>query len=127
MQGRVRCKIASQAAKLRRLRRREAKTEVAEVIRSFMQAANGVNHEDGPATSVGGQGAGGEEPIHLAGSDSDEEFWMNLPAISDRTSRIQCIPALASRPYPGMMVRSRVSALRSAQLQAGAMQVEDVA
>ena len=127
MQGRVRCKIASQAAKLRKLRRREAKAEVAEVITSFLQAANDLDHEDGIIKSLGGQGAEGKEPTRFDGNDSDEEFWMNLPAISDRTSRIQCIPALASRPYPGMMVRSRVSALRSAQLQAGAMQVEDVA
>ena len=119
MQGRVRCKIACQAAKLRRLRRSEAKAEVTEVISSFLQAANGMDHKDGSVTSIVGHGAEGEEPTRFASNDSDEEFWMSLPASDDRTSHIQCIPTQASRPYPGMMVRSRVSALRAAKLHAG--------
>jgi len=119
MQGRVRCKIASQAAKLRRVRRSEAKAEVTEVISSFLQAANGMDHADETVTSIVVPGAEGKEPTCIASNDSDEEFWMSLPASDDRTSHIQSIPTHASRHYPGMMVKSRVNALRAAKLHAG--------
>ena len=97
MRGRVLCKISSEAARLRRMRRKAAKAEVNELIESFTIAANG-------------EEAGSTNPT----SDHDEEdFWNNLPASDSRTSHIQSIPTQASRNYPGMIVKSRADALRA--------------
>ena len=149
MRGRLLCKIGREAARLRRQRRKDTKAEVSEVIRSFLQATNGGEHaEDNEVAGNWFQADEGElhrsaddpsgskneaadasqsVPLHAAGGDSDEEFWMNLPTVSDRTCRIQNVPVQANRLFPGMMVRSRMSMLRSTQVRVSAVQVEDVA
>ena len=100
MRGRVLCKISSEAARLRRMRRKAAKAEVNELIESFMIAASG---EEAGST-------------HPASDQEEEDFWKNLPAPSSRDCRhIQDIPTQATRNYPGKPVRSRAEALRAAR------------
>ena len=101
MRGRVLCKISSEAARLRRMRRKEAKAEVKELIDSFLVAASGEE-------VVGTQPASDQE---------DEDFWMSLPAQSSHDRRhIREIPTQAPRNYPGKFVKSRADALRAAMI-----------
>ena len=115
MRGRVLCRLGKEAARLRRQRRKNAKKEVREVIRSFISAADDVEHTRNEVAAV-----------HAAGGDSDEEFWRNLPTVTDRSCRIRDVPVQASRLFPGRMVRSRMSKLQSAQVSVSAVRTEDV-
>ena len=118
MRGRVLCKVASRAAKLRRLRRREVKLEVAELINSFRQAANDIDQADGDVTAAVVPELGDEKPIHTTDDCSDEDFWMNLPVCDNRTAHVQSIPARKVRHYPGGKVQSRTEALSATKLHA---------
>ena len=108
MRDRVLCKVNSEAARLRRLRRKEAKSEVKELIESFMAAANGeeVNAEvDGLASSF----------IAAAGEDeqSHENFWASLPTMATQNrTHVREIPTQAVRAYPGRMVKTRADLLK---------------
>ena len=92
MRGRVLCRISSKAAKLRRQRRKEAKAEVCEVISTFLQAANGMELASDDSMTMTRPNADHDELIRAADDNSDEEFWMNLPACDSRTGHIQGIP-----------------------------------
>ena len=74
---------------------KKAKSEVDELINSFVTAANG---------EEGGSNLLADELEH-------EAFWMDLPASDSRSSHIQSIPSHATRNYPGMMVKPRADAL----------------
>ena len=42
------------------------------------------------------------DPVEKVGEvDSDEEFWLNLPLLDTRGSRIQSVPTLPTRTFPG--------------------------
>ena len=72
MKGRVVCTINSEAARLRRQRRKEANAEVKDLIDAFLEAASGgeaVNGGDGAATTPI---AGGGIQIQLTDDQSDE-------------------------------------------------------
>ena len=71
MQGRIRCKVGSEARRLRKLRRRAAKVEVRGIITSFT---------NGPDSGVADAVVLGEAytVADLDGKDSDEEFWSKL-------------------------------------------------
>ena len=62
--GRVRCRIGSEARRLRKLRKKAAKVEVRGIIASF------TNEPDSDAADLDGKGSDGK--------DSDEEFWSKL-------------------------------------------------
>ena len=99
MRDRVLCKVNSEAARLRRMHRKEAKAEVKELIDSFVVAAN---DEDAGCTQ-------------LASDQEEECFWTNLqPLASHGRNHIRHIPTQAPRGYPGNVVRSRADALRAA-------------
>ena len=123
MRGRVLCKMGREDARLRRQRRKEAKAEVSEVIRTFIQATNGGEHARYEEMAETRSHADGDELRRSADDLLDrkdeadsEEFWMNLPASDSRTGHIQGIPTQAIRNYPGMIVKWRADALRAAIL-----------
>ena len=118
MRGRVLCKAASRAAKLRRLRRRDVKLEVAEVINSFRQAANDVDQADGDVTAAVVPVIGNGKPNCTEDDCSDEDFWKSLPVCDNRTAHVQSIPARKVRHYPGGKVQSRAEALSALKLLA---------
>ena len=94
LRGRVLCRQYRGAARLKRLRRKKAKEEVREVIRSFIDDSC----ED--------------EPVHeVSKNESNETFWLTLPTTDSRASHIQSIPTQPSRSFPGRAVRSRVVTL----------------
>ena len=99
MHGRVLCKMSSDPARRRRMRRKEAKSEVNELINSFVTAANGE-----------------EVGCNLLANDQEHEaFWMDACAQPSRDhNHFRGIPTQAPRGYPGKLVRSRADALRAA-------------
>ena len=105
MKGRILCKLSSEAAKRKRRRRKEVRAEVDGLITSFIAAAG-----------VGSRVDSGNDRT-VEDEQSDEDFWTNLPTMAnhDRT-RIQEIPTLPVRTYPGRMVKTRADALNAAAL-----------
>ena len=72
LRGRLLCKQGKEERRLRRLRRKEAKIEVREVIRAFCEDAD--QELLTPAHT----------PVEEVADDaSDEEFWTSLPIVSD--------------------------------------------
>ena len=116
MRGRLLCRIGKEAARLRRQRRKDAKDEVREVIRSFISAADGdeqttddgVVADSSPAGENLNQQTGDQWEQALGGDNSDEEFWATLPTTDSRTMHIQGIPSRPDRSFPGKPVRSRL-------------------
>ena len=116
MRGRLLCKIGKEAARLRRQRRKDAKVEVREVIRSFISAADGEGQtmDDGvvadssPAGENLSQQTDDQWEQALGSDNSDEEFWATLPTTDSRTMHIQGIPSRPDRSFPGKAVRSRL-------------------
>ena len=95
LRGRILCKQNKEAMRLKRLRRKVAKAEVREAIRSFV---------DGPCD---------DDPVTEVGEDnSDEEFWLTLPAMDTRVNRIQSIPTQPVRKFPGKATRMREEGLK---------------
>jgi len=84
MKGRLLYRNCKEAALLRRRRRKIAKSEVREVISSFL----------GDAGNEGAQGT--DEPEHNEQATEDdkasEEFWANLPVVVSRERHILRIP-----------------------------------
>ena len=72
-----------------------------------------MEHASGNSTPMTRPNADRDELTCAADDNSDEEFWMNLPACDSRASHIQSIPTQASHNYPGMIVKSRADALRA--------------
>lgn len=94
LRGRVLGRQYREAAKLKRLRRKRAKEEVREVIRSFID------------------GSCEEEPVHeVSNDDSGEDCWLTLPTTDSRTNHIQSMPSQPIRNFPGRAMRSRMDAL----------------
>ena len=98
MRGRLRCKIGKEAALLRRRRRREAKCEVREVIRSFINEAS--EEEDQEALSSD------RDERTAAEDDECEAFWANLPVEVSREQHIRDIPSLPEPLIRGIGVRA---------------------
>ena len=120
LRGRVLCRLGKEAAKLKRLRRKKAKEEVREVIRSFISSAEDEGQPMDEVVAVAGSGSSVENlsqqtreylEQEMGNDDSDEEFWLALPTTDSRTNHIQSIPTQPSRSFPGRAVRSRVGAL----------------
>ena len=127
MRGRLLCKIGKEAAELRRRRRKVAKLEVREVIRSFMDGAGDDVRLPGESSVLSRlfsgcdvaeehtsnlSGLGGEQVVPAPGDDnSDEEFWSNLPSVDSRAKRLLSIPSGPDRSFPGKAVRSRVATI----------------
>ena len=111
MHDRVLCKVSREAARLRRLRRKEAKSEVKEITESFTAAANNVG--------VPTDGDGRANPIvtTVGEDEQSESFWTTLPtmAAQNRTC-IREIPTHAVRTYPGRMVMTRADLLKAATI-----------
>ena len=107
--GRLRCKQGMEERRRKRLRRKEAKSEVRELIRSFCD-----DGADALATS--------ESMCEAAADDaSDEEFWKSLPSVIERERHVHMIPTNPCRQFPGKAIRSRLEALKQA-----AVHYEDV-
>ena len=85
-----------EAVRLKKLRRKEAKEEVREVIRSFIEDSC----EDDPMQELGND-------------ESDEKCWLALPAMDCRTSHIQNVPTQPVRNFPGKATRVRVLELNA--------------
>ena len=86
----------------KRLRRKEAKSEVRELIRSFC--------DDGAEALATGESLG-----EAAADDaSDEEFWKSLPSVIERERHVHMIPTNPCRQFPGKAIRSRLEALKQA-------------
>ena len=117
------CRMGREAARLRRQRRKEAKAEVSEVIRTFIQATNNEEHASDEVIVETRSNADDnallrstDKPLDIQGeSNSDEEFWLNLPASDSRTDHTWCIPTHANRNFSGRVVKSRTDALRAAK------------
>ena len=96
-----------------------AKNEVRELIRSFIEEAGGDEQLSGSGLIAGSGssagdviGPGSEQVVPAArGDDSDEECWANLPAIDSRTQHMLSIPSKPVRGLPGKTVRSRMVAI----------------
>ena len=95
LRGRIPCKQNKEARRLKKLRRKVAKAEVCEAIRSFVDG----QCDYAPVTEVGGD-------------NSDEEFWLTLPAMDTRVNRIQGIPSQPGRAFPGKATRLREEVLK---------------
>ena len=100
MLGRLRCKMGREVAILKRRRRREAKCEAREVIRSFINGAS--DEEDRRALSSD----------HREGNAADDEdceaFWANLPVDVSREQHIRDIPNPPMPQVRGIGVRTTV-------------------
>ena len=94
LRGRILCKQHKEARRLKKLRRR-VKAAVCEAIRSFVDGPC----DYAPVTEVGGD-------------NSDEEFWLTLPAMDARVNRIQGIPSQPVRTFPGKATRLREEVLK---------------
>ena len=93
MRGRLRCKIGKEAALLRRRRRRDAKSEVREVIRSFIGDADGASPN-----------------LDERATEEDEEceaFWANLPVEVSRERHILNIPSPPTYDFRGKAGKPR--------------------
>ena len=108
MHDRVLCKVSRETARLRRLLRKEAKSEVKELIESFTAVANSedvIAEVDGLASSV--DAAVDED------EQSDENFWASLPTMATQNrTHVREIPTQALRAYPGRMVKTRADLLK---------------
>ena len=111
LRQRVRCKMCSEAARLRRNRCNIANAEVQEVIRTCINAAGNMEHDNdqGSYELIRDGGEPLEQP-HAEG-DSDEKLWRSLPTGSIRYGHILCIPTPSDRSFPGKAKRSRLDAL----------------
>ena len=96
LRGRVLLKQYREAVRLKKLRRKEAKEEVREAIRSFIEDPC----EDDPMQELGNDECG-------------EEFWLALPAMDCRTSHIQNIPTQPVRNFLGKTTQVRVLELNA--------------
>ena len=100
LRGRLLCKQAKEERRKRRLRRKEAKVEVRELIRTFCEDDARV-----PPAPI-------ELPSEEVADDaSDEEFWTSMPSVIDRERHILEIPTKPSRNFPGKTTRSRLELL----------------
>ena len=100
LRGRLLCKQGKEERRKRRLRRKEAKIEVRELIRTFC--------EDDASEPL----ASSESLIEEVADDaSDEEFWTSMPSVIDRERHILEIPTKPSRNFPGKTTRSRLELL----------------
>ena len=101
MRGRLRCKIGKEAALLRRRRRKDAKGEVREVIRSFVDDAGGEGDQVAHDPDHSG---------HATAEDKDcEAFWASLPVEVSRGKHFLNIPTKPDRCFPGKAVKSRMA------------------
>ena len=99
MRGRLRCKIGKEAALLRRRRRKDAKSEVREVIRSFVGEADGARVQEAPSSELDERATAEDEEC--------EAFWASLPVEVSREQHILNIPSLPTHGFPGKAVKSR--------------------
>ena len=102
--GRLRCKLGMEERRRKRLRRKEAKSEVRDLIRSFV---------DGDAGASAPNDSRHEAAVDDA---SDEEFWTSLPSVIERERHIITIPTYPCRQFPGKAIRSRLEALKQAEV-----------
>ena len=82
MKGRILCKLSSEAAKLKRQRRKDIKAEVDDLVSSFI-AATGE-----PIT------ASGTRALKVDDGQLDEDFWTNLPTLANHDESM----SVRSRP-----------------------------
>ena len=99
MRGRLRCKIAKSAALLRRRRRKDAKSEVREVIRSFIGEADGARDQEALSSDLDERATAEDEEC--------EAFWASLPVEVSRERHILNIPSLPTHDFLGKAVKSR--------------------
>ena len=112
MLGRVRCKQAQEARRIRKMRKLSTRKELATLIESFIDGDESHHNNDEESHPVPG-----EVDVHDGGSD--EEFWNDLQAgHCSRTAHIQSIPTSPPSRFMGRPSSSRVS--RAAMMHSAA-------
>ena len=103
MQGRILCKLSSEAAKRKRQRRTDINAAVDDLVSTFIAAT------EVPIT------ASGTRDRMMEDEQSDEDFWTNLPTLANHDRvHVREIPTQACRKHPGSLVRTRADALKVA-------------
>ena len=104
--GRLLYKLGREAAVVRRRRRKEVKTEVRELIRTFLGDEDDGGQQQAAVQTIVMDDQGQKEPVE-PGACSDEEFWAKLPVVSSRERHMLNVPTKPSRIYPGRTIKSR--------------------
>ena len=109
MLGRVRCKLAKEARRIRKERKKVAKVELQCLIDDF----NSGPCHGAPVAET--EKHGGSEEVRTSPdtneNESDEKFWAILPEYSERHMHVQDVPSLPLRHFPGKVIQSRSNLL----------------
>ena len=118
LRGRLLYKLGKEAALVRRRRRKEVKSEVREVIRSFLDdTGDGGQPEAAVLRSASGstdselnrlKDEQGQSLAVVTDGSSDEEFWANLPILGSRERHMLNVPTKPDRSYLGRAIKSRL-------------------